>query len=257
MEVVSNTLHVRADQSCDSPINHLAPRTRLLTTVLTSITMISIDNIIVLTGGLLFAAVMTAIAGLGASSVLRRLVLLEGFVIVLLLVLPFTTAGEPLFQLGPVGPSTEGLNLALVIAIRLNAITLFNLALIGTLSSQQVGNALLQLRAPGNLVQLLLMSVRYISVLETEYFRIRRAMKVRAFVARSNVHTWRTFGWLVGMLLVRSYERSCRVSNAMKCRGFDGSFNFHSESDWKILDGIALASATAVSVGLIIWSHLT
>lgn len=253
---MSNTLHIQADQGRASPINHLDPRTRLLTAVLTAITMISIDNIPVLTGALFFAAVMTAIASLGASSVLRRLVLLKGFVIALLLVLPFTTAGKPFFELGPLTPSVEGLNIALVIAIKVNAIALLNLALIGTLSPQQVGNALLQLRVPGNLVQLLLMSVRYISVLENEYYRIRRAMKARAFVARSDVHTWRTFGWLVGMLLVRSYERSCRVSNAMRCRGFNGSFTFHSESYWKFLDSIALASATAVSVCLIIWSHL-
>ena len=111
--------------------------------------------------------------------------------IVLLLVLPFTTTGEPLFELGPIVPSGEGLKLAAVIALKINTITLLNLALIGTLSPLQVGNALRLLRVPGNLVQLLLMSVRYISVLENEYARIRRAMKARAFVARSNVHTWR------------------------------------------------------------------
>lgn len=253
---MSNTLHVRADKSGSSAINYLDPRTRLLTAVLATITLISIDSLVVLTGALMFSAVITVIAGLGASSVLRRLVLLEGFVIILLLILPFTTAGEPLFVLGPVAPSMEGLEIALVIALKVNTITLLNLALIGTLSPLQVGNALLQLKVPGNLIQLLLMSVRYISVLENEYIRIRRAMKARAFIARSDVHTWRTFGWLVGMLLVRSYERSCRVSNAMRCRGFNGSFTFHSESSWRILDGIALVLATAASACLIIWSHL-
>ena len=101
------------------------------------------------------------------------------------------------------------------------------------------------------------MSVRYISVLEDEYVRIRRAMKARAFVARSNVHTWRTFGWLVGMLLVRSFERSRRVSNAMRCRGFNGSFTFHSESQWRILDGITLTLVTATSVCLIFRNYMT
>lgn len=253
---MSNVLHVQADQSGDSAINYLDPRTRLLTAVLATMTLISIESLVLLTGTLVFAAGITAFAGLGALSVLRRLVLLEGFVIVLLLVLPFTTTGEPLFELGPVAPSVEGLNLALVIALKVNTITLLNLALIGTLSPLQVGNALRLLGVPGNLVQLLLMSVRYISVLEDEYVRIRRAMKARAFVARSNVHTWRTFGWLVGMLLVRSFERSRRVSNAMRCRGFNGSFTFHSESRWSVLDGIALTLATATSACLIFWSHL-
>lgn len=253
---MSNTLHIRADKSSVSIINYLDPRTRLLATGLATITLIGIDSLVVLTGALIFSAAITVIAGLGASSVLRRLVLLEGFVIVLLLTLPFTTTGELLFVLGPVAPSMEGLEIALVIALKVNTITLLNLSLIGTLSPQQVGNALLQLKVPCNLIQLLLMSVRYISVLENEYIRIRRAMKTRAFIARSDVHTWRTFGWLVGMLLIRSYERSCRVSNAMRCRGFNGSFTFHSESSWRILDSITLVLVTAISACLIIWSHL-
>lgn len=252
-----NTLHVQADQSGGSAINYLAPRTRLLTAVLATLTLISIDSLALLTGALVFALVTTVFAGLGAASVLRRIILLEGFVVVLLVILPFTTTGEPLFELGPVALSVEGLNLALVIALKVNTITLLNLTLIGTLLPQQVGNALRLLKVPGNLVQLLLMSVRYINVLETEYARIRRAMKARAFVAGSNVHTWRTFGWLIGMLLVRSFERSRRVSNAMKCRGFHGSFNFHSENHWKVIDGIALTLATATSASLIFWSKMT
>jgi len=254
---MTDVLYSQTDQSGTSAINYLDPRTRLLTAVLTTVTQISIDSLVILTGALVFAAGITALAGLGAFSVVRRLVLLEGFVIVLLLVLPFTTTGKPLFELGPVAPSGEGLKLAAVIALKVNTITLLNLALIGTLSPLQVGNALRLLRVPGHLVQLLLMSVRYISVLENEYARIRRAMKARAFVARSSVHTWRTFGWLVGMLLVRSFERSRRVSNAMRCRGFNGSFTFHSESQWRILDGITLTLVTATSVCLIFRSYMT
>ncbi len=36
-------------------------------------------------------------------------------------------------------------------------------------------------------------------------------MRTRGFVARSDAHTWRSFGWLTGMLLVRSLEREQKV----------------------------------------------
>ena len=39
-----------------------------------------------------------------------------------------------------------------------------------------------------------------------------------------NGHSYRTFGYLVGMLLVRSFDRSERVLAAMKCRGFRGQY---------------------------------
>ena len=74
------------------------------------------------------------------------------------------------------------------------------------------------------LIHLLLFTVRYIDVLHREYLRLAAAMKVRAFRPRMNLHTYATYGNLVGMLLVRSLDRSERILAAMKCRGFQGHF---------------------------------
>ena len=52
-----------------------------------------------------------------------------------------------------------------------------------------------------------------------------RAMRARAFRPRADRRTWRALGWLLGMLMVRSFERAERVAGAMKCRGFDGTFH--------------------------------
>lgn len=41
---------------------------------------------------------------------------------------------------------------------------------------------------------------------------------------RTNLHTYRTLASLLGLLLVRSYERSLRVREAMLLRGFEGRF---------------------------------
>ena len=49
-------------------------------------------------------------------------------------------------------------------------------------------------------------------------------MKVRCFRPRTDRRTCRAYGHLVGMLLVRSLDRSERVMDAMKCRGFKGEF---------------------------------
>ena len=51
---------------------------------------------------------------------------------------------------------------------------------------------------------------------------MRRAMRVRGFVANNSRHTYRTFGFATGMLLVRALDRSERMLLAMKCRGFNG-----------------------------------
>jgi cobalt/nickel transport system permease protein len=50
------------------------------------------------------------------------------------------------------------------------------------------------------------------------------AMKIRGFRPRTDLHTYRTYSYLVGALLVRSFDRSTRILAAMKCRGFKGQF---------------------------------
>jgi len=77
---------------------------------------------------------------------------------------------------------------------------------------------------PDKMVQLFFFTYRYIHVIYEEYQRLLRALKIRGFRARSNLHTYRTYAYLVGMLLVKSYERAERVREAMLCRGFKGRF---------------------------------
>jgi len=105
--------------------------------------------------------------------------------------------------------------------------------LLGTVEVVRLGHALNRLRVPQKLTHLFLFTVRYIEVLHHEYLRLVRAMKVRCFRPRMNPHTFRAIGYLVGMLLVKSFDRSERVMAAMKCRGFRGRFF--------VLDHLAMA----------------
>ena len=57
-----------------------------------------------------------------------------------------------------------------------------------------------------------------------EFARLRTALRVRGFRNRADLHSYRTIGQVAGTLLVRSHERSERVGQAMRCRGFDGQF---------------------------------
>ena len=68
------------------------------------------------------------------------------------------------------------------------------------------------------------MNYRYIFVLEQEYLRLIRAAKIRGFQPKTNLQTYRTFAYVIGMLLVRATARAQRVHQAMLCRGFKGTF---------------------------------
>jgi len=170
-------------------------------------------------------AVVGAVLGpLKPTEVLKRLLPLNLFMLTLFVLLPFTTHTTPLARLGPLSFSKDGLLLAGAITLKGNAIVLALVVLLGTIEITTLGHALGHLRVPEKLAHLLLFTVRYIDVLRREHLRLVAAMKVRGFRPGVNLHTYHTYGYLVGMLLVRSHDRSQRIVAAMKCRGFRGRF---------------------------------
>lgn len=229
-------LTLTGDASRNDRLKLLDPRLRLITALLFALTVVSLQQIPLLLLTLLLALATAVWAGLSGPLLLKRLLAMEGFMVVLLIMLPFSVPGESLLTLGPFSASLAGLQRALEIALKANAVVILLLALVGTLEPVVLGHALGQLRLPEKLIHLFLFSVRYIGVLFDEYQRLRLAMRARAFMAGSNRHTWRTFGWLLGMLLVRSLERSERILAAMKCRGFNGRLYLLQQNSWRRRD---------------------
>jgi cobalt/nickel transport system permease protein len=204
------------------------PRSRIVAAVLFSAALAAASQLLTLAVALVTAAAATRLARLQWRGVFRRLIPVNLFALALVLVLPLSTGQSQLFAIGPVGYSREGLLFALVIALKANAIVLSIMALLGSVDTVTLGHALQHLGLPDKLSQLLLFTIRYLDVLHGEYVRLRTAMKLRGFRPRVNAHTYRTYGYLVGMLLVRSVDRSERILAAMKCRGFRGRFHlFH------------------------------
>ena len=216
------------------------PRMRLMTALLFALTTVALQQISLLIL-ILFAALLAAwVTGISRSVLLTRLLAMEGFMLVLLIMLPFSIQGESLFTLGALSASIEGIERAIQIVLKANAIVIMLMTMIGTLEPVVLGHALAQLKLPEKLIHLFLFTVRYISVLFDEYQRLRMAMRARAFIASSNRHTWRSFGWLIGMLLVRSLERSQRILAAMKCRGFNGKLYLITTNCWQMRDTLVL-----------------
>lgn len=219
-------------------IDERDPRIRLLMALLAALVTVNLQGLVTLSSMLGAVLLMALVAGIGPALLLRRLLALEGFMLVLMLFLPFSVPGEVWFQLGSLSASQEGLQRAATIFLRAHVVVIILLVLVGTLDAVKLGHALAQLRVPDKLVHLLLFTVRYLGVLHEEYARLRQAMRTRGFRARSDRYTWRVLGWLVGMLLVRSLERSQRIHDAMKCRGFNGHFYLIDGRPWRWGDSI-------------------
>ncbi|MBN2707032.1 MAG: cobalt ECF transporter T component CbiQ, partial [Deltaproteobacteria bacterium] len=194
----------------DSPLHRIDPRFRLVAAVGFSLVVAVSHHFSTLAGGLVIAGALLFAARLDPLPVLRRLWVITKLLAFLWIILPLTVPGADYYQLGSLAISQPGVTLALQISLRSLAIPAFFIALVATMNFSVLGHALKSLLLPDKLVHLLLFTYRYIFVIEQEYRRLLRAIRVRGFQPRTNLHTYRTIAYLVAMLFVRAAARAER-----------------------------------------------
>lgn len=96
------------------------------------------------------------------------------------------------------------------------------LLLLATTGINKIAAALQKLHVPRIFITQLLLTYRYISVLMGETARVYNAYKLRApYQKEISKNVW---GSLIGLLLLRTYDRAIRIYQAMKLRGFDNQY---------------------------------
>ncbi len=92
-------------------------------------------------------------------------------------------------------------------------------------------------------------------MIEREYKKLEKSLKARSFVPKNSLATYSTVSFLVGMLLVRAYERSQRVQMAMEARGFSGTYHSLYEFNVTYKDVIFFVGSLSLSLllGFIEW----
>ncbi|WP_425515691.1 cobalt ECF transporter T component CbiQ [Mameliella sediminis] len=200
----------------------LDPRARILAALVYGIAVVALDSLVALGAALALSLGLLVLSKLPPARTLKRVAMMDGFIFFMLALLPFTVPGDAIFTLWGYPATWQGLARAIQIGLTANAVVLALITLVGTMEPVTVGHALYRLRMPETLVHLLMFTIRYVEVLRQEYLRLRAAMKVRGFRPSTSWHSYRSFGYLVGMMMVRAIERSERLLGAMKCRGFAG-----------------------------------
>jgi cobalt/nickel transport system permease protein len=242
----------------DSLIRRLDPRVKIVVVFLFSVVVAVSNRFVVLLLGLALGLSMALLARLPVKQVLARLVPVNLFIIFLWFFLPFTLQGKPLFSVGPLVGTHEGVLYAARISIKSNTIMAVLIALVASTSLLTLGHAMHDLKIPKKLVHLFFFTYRYIDVIHKEYLRLVNAMKVRGFRPGTNMHTYRTFAYLVGMLLVRSSDRADRVHSAMLCRGFRGNLYSLSAFSLRACDVISLILMLVLilAFGVLEWTRM-
>lgn len=149
-----------------------------------------------------------------ARTLLQRWAALNLFVACVWLSLPWQLTAEGLRL------DHEGVQAALHISLRSNAAGLLCIALLAGLDAFAVASAAAHLGLPARLVRLLLLTVRYLSVLQDSHARLHRAMQARGFKPRCDWHSCQVLALQVALILVHALLRAERTDLALRARGF-------------------------------------
>jgi cobalt/nickel transport system permease protein len=208
----------------NSFIHRLDPRIRLMSAGVFSIVVALSRNFQALTVAVLISFLWVILAQLSVREIIKRILLVNSFTVLLWVVLPLTFQGSDAWILGPLRVYYAGITMAAQITLKSNAILLTLIAMVATMNLSVLGKALNWLRVPDKIVHLLLLTYRYVFLIEQEYQRLMRSAQIRGFRPGTNLHTHKTYASIVGMLFVRSAVRADRVYKAMLCRGFKRKF---------------------------------
>jgi len=240
----------------DSPLARWDARWKLAALLIAAFLTAALTSLAASLGMLLLAFLLLVAARLPRRWVRTRLTLFAVPALPFLLVLPFTLRGGLEWEIGPVRVSESGLLAGAAVFARCLAVGCFSLVLLGTARFSDTLAAAHKLKVPGVLVLLTGLAYRYAFLLADELRRIRVALRTRGFRHRANNHSYRTFGYAIGAVLVRGADRADRVAAAMRCRGFDGTFRNTCKFETTTADIISFVALTASAVALLLWDRL-
>lgn len=220
-----------------SLVHGLDPRGRLIAAVAAALCFSCLQTVHAAGAAFCLALLLLAAGNPPLRLLVKRVALVNLFILFIWLTVPLSMDGESVVSLGPLRFSESGLRLALLITVKSNAILLSFIALAAGISVPLIGTSLERLRVPGKLVFLLLFTYRYVHAIGEEWHRLQVSAKLRGFVARNSLHTYRTIGNMLGLVFVNSFDRAQRIYEAMLLRGFNGAFHTVGEMKLSPRDG--------------------
>lgn len=229
----------------DSLIHSLDPRVKIVVASLLIIITAVSKKLEVLELVLMLSCLLVVLAKLPIKQVINRLLVVNTFLVLIWIFIPFTYPGEISGQVGWLTFSKAGIMYAIRITLRSNAIMLLIISLLATTRFNSLIRATKYFKLPEKLIYLIFFVFRYLFVLQDEFKKLYNAMLLRGFTNKTSVHSYKSYAYLIGMLLVKSYDRSEKVYHAMLCRGFTGQFYLLDDFEMTRKDLLFLGSMTA------------
>ena len=232
------------------PLDRLNPVARLLFALLLAVpVLITLDWV---SSGVMLGAELIAFAAAGVSvrTMLRRLVpvLVIGLIAAVSMALYGRPGGEVYAHWWLIMISHRSLMMALAVFLRVLALALGAIVLLGRVDPTLMADGLAQLaRLPARFVLGTLAGVRLIGLLAADWRSLGLARRARGL---GNAGAVRRFATMAFALLVFAIRRATKLATAMEVRGFSAENAKH--RTWARPSRLGLADAVGLVVTLVI-----
>jgi cobalt/nickel transport system permease protein len=236
----------------DSYIHRWECRPKLIAFISLIFSFTFIDQVAFLPALIIITTSLYLLAKLPLSFLLSRLRYPGIFILAVIILLPFLVGDTVIFSWGIMEIKQEGCLLMLVVVTRFICILTTTLILLATSPFLSLLKSLKSFGLSPIISDMMLLTYRYLEEFSDRLDRMKKALKLRGFsLHRYNKRQLTIIANLIGSLLVRSYEDSQRVYQAMKLRGY-GQTTIHLSSPEKqnINSAHWLASIIVISMSL-------
>ena len=205
----------------DSPLHRWQQGYKLVGLLSLIFAFAFIQNIWLLPIMVLITCVLFSLSQIPFSFLIKRLRYPSWFILAVIFLLPFVSGTTPILELGYLTIKEEGCWQALLVSVRFFCILTISLVMFGTAPFLSSIKAMRSLGLPRVIVDMTLLSYRYLEELGEMLTTMQRAMKLRGFQPNKfNRRNLEVFAQLTGSILIRSYDRSLRIYQAMILRGY-------------------------------------
>jgi len=211
----------------DTAIHRLDPRAKVLVTLIFIVTVVSFGKyeLTAMVPFFIFPAVIIGLGNLPVGYIAKKIALFCPFALVVAIFNPVFDR-EVLVHLGPLGITGGWISCASIV-VRAALTVGAAIILLAVTGFPAICKAWERLGMPPAFAVQLLFLYRYIFVLTEEGGRASRARALRS--CGNKGLGMRTYGSLLGHLLLRTWLRAERIHMAMLARGFTGEFHTRQE----------------------------
>ena len=239
-------------------LNNIHPLVRMILPFIFVLPFLLIDNIFLIYTFILFTLFISLIARLPLLRVFSRLKNVVPFILLITIFIPFYIGKTVILQIN-VGFTLfiykEGLDRAYLLFLRILGATYIFMSFFSSLTYSEFVEALTTMRLPSFFVGSLIIMLHYIPIIASSNKRILEAQELRGKKITNYWEKLKAHAYVMGKSLVTNMERSERLYESLKMRGFTGKLTF-APRKIKIIDLVLLILFFAFMIYLVFFMNL-